>query len=78
MIDCDEALAELEAYLDGELPEVASHQVEQHLFGCQSCFDRSEFRRRVRDIVRSKCGIRADIPAGVAERIRRMIAADQG
>jgi hypothetical protein len=48
--------------------------VERHLFGCTSCFDRSEFRVRVREIVRRKCGIEADLPEPVAVRIRRVIS----
>jgi len=73
-MDCEQALSELEAYLDGELAEPGRAEVESHLFGCAHCFDRGEFRRRVREIVGRKCGIRADLPSGVAERIRGLIA----
>jgi anti-sigma factor (TIGR02949 family) len=75
-MDCDQALGELEAYLDDELPQASRRRVEEHLFGCQDCFDRGEFRRQVREIVGRKCGIRADVPAGVAERIRRMLGSE--
>lgn len=76
MIDCDQALTELEAYLDEELPEATRRRVEEHLFGCSDCLERGEFRRQVREIVRRKCGIRADVPPGVAERIRRMLSSE--
>ena len=76
MIDCDQALTELEAYLDRELPEATRLRVEEHLFGCHDCLERSEFRVQVREIVRRKCGIRADVPPAVADRIRRMLASE--
>ncbi len=75
-MDCEQALHELEAYLDGELAEGGRVEVERHLLGCASCFDRSEFRLRVRQIVRRKCGVEADLPATMAERIRGLIAAE--
>ena len=73
-MDCEQALLELEAYLDGALAEGARADVERHLMGCASCFDRSEFRLRVRQIVRRKCGVEADLPEPVAVRIRRLIS----
>ena len=76
MPDAFGALAELEAYLDGEVPEGARVGIEEHLFGCRDCLERSEFRLQVREIVRRKCGIRADMPPGVAERIRRILASE--
>jgi mycothiol system anti-sigma-R factor len=74
MMDCDEALAELEAYLDGELPREARSRVESHLSECSPCFSRGEFRRRVREIVHHKCGVAVEMPEGVVTRIRSVIA----
>jgi anti-sigma factor (TIGR02949 family) len=73
-MDCERALIELEAYLDGALGEPARAEVERHLMGCASCFDRSEFRVRVREIVRRKCGVEPDVPEQVVVRIRRLIS----
>ena len=73
-MDCERALREIEAYLDGELAESGRAELERHLFGCASCFDRSEFRVRVREIVRRKCGVEAEMPERVAIRIRRFIS----
>lgn len=75
-MDCERALDELEAYLDGELAEPGRVEVERHLFGCASCFDQSEFRLRVREIVRRKCGVEADLPDRVVVRIRRLISTE--
>jgi mycothiol system anti-sigma-R factor len=73
-MDCDQALTELEAYLDGELVEEARLVVEAHLSGCSPCFERGEFRVRLRAIVRRKCTVVADLPPSVADRIRGAIA----
>lgn len=81
-MDCERALLELEAFLDGELAEAGRAEMERHLLGCASCFSRSEFRVRVREIVRRKCGVEADVPEKVVVRIRRLITteiqSDQG
>ena len=75
MIDCDQALDELEAYLDHELAEGERAAVEEHLLGCSPCFERGEFRRRLREIVRRKCTpVSQDLPPHVAERIRGVLA----
>ncbi|MCS6953243.1 MAG: zf-HC2 domain-containing protein [Bryobacterales bacterium] len=34
---CHEIFAELSAYLDGELPEEACREIEEHLHGCSPC-----------------------------------------
>ena len=73
-MDCERALRELEAYLDGELGASERVEVERHLLGCASCFDRSEFRLRIREVVRRKCGFEAALPDQVAVRIRRLIS----
>jgi mycothiol system anti-sigma-R factor len=61
-MDCEETLTELEAYLDHELSGEEQDRVEAHLTGCSDCFERSEFRLRIRTIVRRKCGATADLP----------------
>ena len=72
-MDCDDALVELEAYLDAELKPELRRDVESHLAGCSHCFDRGEFRKRLRDIVRRKCSEVGELPPAVATRIRAAI-----
>jgi mycothiol system anti-sigma-R factor len=72
-MDCDDALLELEAYLDGELVENVRVEVEGHLAGCSHCFERGEFRRRLRVIIRRKCSAVEELPPAVADRIRAAI-----
>jgi anti-sigma factor (TIGR02949 family) len=72
-MDCDDALVELEAYLDSELKPDLRRDVESHLAGCSHCFDRGEFKRKLRDIVRRKCSEVGELPPAVADRIRTAI-----
>lgn len=72
-MDCDDALLELEAYLDGELGVDVRVEVEHHLAGCSHCFERGEFRRRLRVIIRKKCSAVGELPPAVADRIRAAI-----
>ena len=68
-MECDEVLAELQDYLHGELDSERSLHLAEHLAACSPCFDRAEFQRRFRDIVRSKC--RSSVPSDqLAVRIR--------
>ena len=59
-MECEEVLAELEHYLHGELDTERSLHLAEHLAACSPCFDRAEFQRRLKDIVRSKC--RSSVP----------------
>lgn len=72
-MDCDDALLELEAYLDGELGGEVRIEVESHLAGCSHCFERGEFRKRLRVIIRKKCSAVGELPPAVADRIRAAI-----
>ena len=53
--DCQEALARLERYLDGELPHVSLDEVKEHLTACYPCTDRASFEEQLRAIVRRDC-----------------------
>jgi anti-sigma factor (TIGR02949 family) len=71
--DCDEVLRDLDLYLDGELPAARARVVERHLSECSPCLARGEFRRRVIEIVRTKCRSEQEPPASLHLRIRRSI-----
>jgi mycothiol system anti-sigma-R factor len=70
--DCQEALAELERFLDGELPEGEVGRVKQHLSDCYPCTDRASFEEQLRAVVRRGCVDAA--PADLVERIRSGLA----
>ena len=67
-IECERLLAELDRYLDGELPPEESRVVEVHMTECGSCFGREEFVRELRAIIRRKCGT-PPMPENMADRI---------
>lgn len=66
--DCDQALAELEAFLDGELPASELGRVSEHLAACYPCTDRATFEEQLRAVVRRGCVDRA--PEDLLERVR--------
>ena len=51
MMKCDEVLERLFDYLDGELPDLESEQVQHHLEMCKACYPRAEFERAFLDAV---------------------------
>ena len=54
-ISCEEVLAEIEHYLHGELDPDHVAQLKDHLATCSPCFDRAEFQRQLKEIIRTKC-----------------------
>jgi mycothiol system anti-sigma-R factor len=67
-IDCEHVLTEIELYLDGELDPSATAELDAHLSTCTPCADRSDFKRRLKGLIASKCG--CDVPPELMERIR--------
>jgi anti-sigma factor (TIGR02949 family) len=70
-ISCDEVLAEIEHYLHGELDPDRASRLASHLSTCTPCWDRAEFTRKLKDIVRMKC--RSHTPEHLVVRIREAI-----
>ena len=65
-IDCQQVLKEIELYLDGEL------EGPEHLEMCAPCMDHSEFKRHVKELLRSRCGC-DEVPPALMARIREML-----
>jgi mycothiol system anti-sigma-R factor len=70
-ISCEEVLAEVEDYLHGELDPDRARLLAAHLSTCSPCWDRAEFARKLKDIVKSKC--RSQAPEHLVVRIRETI-----
>lgn len=70
--ECQEALAQLELLLDGELPEDRVEQVREHLTACYPCTDRATFEEQLRAIVRRDCIEHA--PDSLVTRIQTRLA----
>jgi anti-sigma factor (TIGR02949 family) len=71
-IRCEEVLNEIEHYLHGELDRDRSRRFAEHLAACAPCFERSEFQRKLKEIVRAKCRAHAT-PAHLMVRVQRAI-----
>ena len=56
---CDDALKDLQIYLDGELDEALRMRIEVHLRGCSPCLEafdfEAELRRVIADRSRDRC-----------------------
>lgn len=69
---CDEALANLYTYLDGELnDETVFTHIRDHLVECPPCGEAFTFERRLRMVVRNR--LREEVPIHVMERLRMVI-----
>lgn len=70
-ISCEEVLAEIEDFLHGELGPEKAALLAVHLDTCPPCFDRAEFQRKLKEIVRHKCSSQA--PDRLVWRVRQAI-----
>jgi mycothiol system anti-sigma-R factor len=70
-IRCEEVVAQLLQFLDGEIYEGRRGRIEQHLQECRSCCSRAEFELALRSRVREAAG--APPPPALRERIRQLI-----
>jgi anti-sigma factor (TIGR02949 family) len=73
-ISCEEVLVEIEHFLHGELDPDRSAVLADHLVTCLPCFDRAEFQRRLKEIVRAKC--HSEAPEYLVWRVRMAIRSE--
>ena len=65
-------LKQIELYLDGELVGSLHVEIERHLGGCHPCSGHADFQRKLKEVLRSKCGCR-DAPPDLLERVRSLL-----
>lgn len=70
-LECEEAIAKLLEFLDGELDEIARRGIERHLETCRECFERAEFERRLRERVAQTAVVPA--PESLRRRVRALM-----
>ena len=51
-IRCEEVIAHLLSYLDGEIDDAARARIDRHLEECRGCCSRAEFEKALRDRLR--------------------------
>lgn len=75
MPDCNETIRELDAFLDGELPEEVRAQLHEHLESCVDCHEAFDFSAELRLAIRRKCS-NDELPPGLLARIERCFDTD--
>ena len=71
--NCEEALHEIQRFLDGELDPQDRADIQRHLSDCNPCMNRAEFRRNLKAMISSKC-VEDAVPHDLLEKIRSLIA----
>ena len=70
-IRCEEVVAHLLQYLDGEIDAARRVQIDRHLQECRGCYSRAEFEKALRDRIAQLGDVAA--PAALQQRIRSLI-----
>jgi anti-sigma factor (TIGR02949 family) len=68
MGDCRETIRELDAFLDGELPDDVREHIHSHLGDCVDCHQAFDFQAELKLAIRRKCS-NDEMPAGLLGRI---------
>jgi mycothiol system anti-sigma-R factor len=71
---CQEAIATLYGYLDGELTTDKRAQIQHHLDECAPCFDAFGFEAELKALISRKC--RDDVPEALRRRVADALRAE--
>ncbi len=77
MADCSETIRELDAFLDGELPDEVRTHIHDHLDSCMDCLQAFDFQAELKQAIRRKCSSDA-MPPGLLGRIQTCFDTDLG
>lgn len=75
MVPCEEALARMYEFMDGELDEVAREEVAAHFEVCARCYPHLRFEERFRARVH-EAAHRPEVPDGLRDRVLEIL--DEG
>ena len=73
--ECEEALLDIQRFLDGELGTSETDLIDAHLHECTPCMERADFKRHVKDLIASRCGC-DEVPQGLKDRLAATLSAD--
>lgn len=76
-LTCEEALARVYEYLDGELGADAHEEVRQHLERCRNCYPYFDFERLFLDYIHEIGAVEESRP-GLEARVRELLANEAG
>lgn len=68
MANCNETIRELNAFLDGELPDDVREHIHLHLGECVDCLQAFDFHAELKQAIRRKC-TSDEMPPGLLGRI---------
>ncbi|MBM3661839.1 MAG: mycothiol system anti-sigma-R factor [Actinobacteria bacterium] len=68
---CDDAIAQLQAFLDGELDEATIARIEAHLKQCSPCLEAYDFEAELRKVIAAK--LRNDVPGDLRTRLTAVL-----
>jgi mycothiol system anti-sigma-R factor len=71
---CQEAIATLYSYLDGELTADRRAQIQHHLDECSPCFEAFGFEAELKALIALKC--RDEVPEALRHRIADLLRAE--
>lgn len=69
--ECEEAITQLYAYLDGELEADVIVRVETHLRRCSPCLEAYDFESELRKVIAAKC--QDQLPQDAKQRILEVL-----
>ena len=75
MANCNETIRELDAFLDGELPDDVRAHIHVHLDSCMDCLQAFDFQAELKMAIRRKCGT-DELPPGLLGRIEMCFDTD--
>jgi anti-sigma factor (TIGR02949 family) len=76
MLPCDQVIARLWEYVDGELTEARAEEVRAHLEVCSRCFPQYDFQRAYRVFLR-RCA-EQPVPPELRQRVFRTLLEESG
>jgi len=71
---CQEAIATLYTFLDGELTADRRETIQRHLDECSPCFDAFGFQAELKAVIARKC--REDVPDSLRRRVAEALKAE--
>lgn len=71
-LDCEQVLAQVWEYLDGEVDEGAYREIQAHVAECRGCGPRYDFQRRLLTLIEEKCR-EGPMPQALRERLFRLL-----
>jgi mycothiol system anti-sigma-R factor len=70
--ECQEAIATLYTFLDGELSPRRRAQIEQHLHRCSPCLEAFDFEAELKLLIARHC--RDEVPESLRMRVQAVLA----